>query len=359
MDGWLKKISLICVLALTTNINAAELHESYNGIRGLSMGGAAIAVVNDETALLVNPAALGKLRDYFVTVVDPEIAVSDNNQPQFNTDLLATLSPQSTMDTLKNAVGTHAHSRAQVFPSLVLPNFGIGFIGSMRADAEVLTGGTEFLYEYQNDYGFIMGFNFRLFDGKIKFGFSGKIINRVHISENALDTSRTDLSLSTLSTEGLGIGADAGLILTGPWKLLPTLAILGRDIGNTRYDFSDGLFSTTAIKPPSDAQKIDVALAIFPIVGKRTRTSITLEARDVTTLSDETDSMKRYHAGFEFNFYDALFLRGGYNQRYWTAGVELAVKNYQLQLASYGEEIGTAAINKEDRRYVIKFAYRF
>ena len=48
------------------------------------------------------------------------------------------------------------------------------------------------------------------------------------------------------------------------------------------------------------------------------------------------------------------------NQRYWTAGLELAIANYQLQLASYGEEIGTGpSATREDRRYIFKFAYRF
>lgn len=47
------------------------------------------------------------------------------------------------------------------------------------------------------------------------------------------------------------------------------------------------------------------------------------------------------------------------NQRYWTAGLEMALKNYQIQLATYGEEIGTATTHREDRRYVAKFAFRF
>jgi hypothetical protein len=47
------------------------------------------------------------------------------------------------------------------------------------------------------------------------------------------------------------------------------------------------------------------------------------------------------------------------NQGYWTAGLELAVYNYQMQFATYGEEIGTKDTTKEDRRYVAKFSWRF
>ena len=62
-------------------------------------------------------------------------------------------------------------------------------------------------------------------------------------------------------------------------------------------------------------------------------------------------------------------MRAGYNQGYWTAGFEMDVGNSQLQIASYGEEIGdlplisaspaTTYTKIEDRRYVAKFAYRF
>jgi len=359
MDGWLKNIKRLLVsfiiVGFAQSVMAAELHEMYNGVRGLGMGGASIAVVNDETALVLNPAALGKLRDYFVTVVDPELSMSGINERIYSTDILAPLTPQTTMATLAANEGVHTHASGKIFPSLVLPNFGIGFLGSFRADAEVLTGGTEFLYEYRNDYAFVMGFNFRLFDGKVKFGFNGKIINRVDVNESAIDTTTTGNTISSLSSEGMGIGADVGLLMTGPWKMLPTLSIVARDVGNTRFDLRDGLFNTTTLKPANEPQKVDVAMAIFPIVG---RTSVTLEVRDVTTLSAELDKNRRYHFGFEFNFYDALFLRGGYNQRYWTAGFELAVNNYQLQLATYGEEIGTATTPREDRRYMAKFAYR-
>jgi hypothetical protein len=104
--------------------------------------------------------------------------------------------------------------------------------------------------------------------------------------------------------------------------------------------------------------KLDAAFAIFPILGKNNRFTFTIEARDVLTLSEEDDINRRLHGGIEFNIKDALFIRGGMNQNFWTAGFELAVANYQIQFASYGEDIGIGT-RTEDRRYVGKFAYRF
>lgn len=47
------------------------------------------------------------------------------------------------------------------------------------------------------------------------------------------------------------------------------------------------------------------------------------------------------------------------NQGYWTAGAEMSMFKYQLQIAAYGEEVGTRDVKKEDRRYVGKFSWRF
>jgi hypothetical protein len=65
------------------------------------------------------------------------------------------------------------------------------------------------------------------------------------------------------------------------------------------------------------------------------------------------------HFGLEFNSRDLFFFRLGYNQRYLTGGIEVASENVIWQLTSYGEEVGTAAAPREDRRLNTKLAVRF
>ncbi|MCB0361658.1 MAG: hypothetical protein KDD35_03005, partial [Bdellovibrionales bacterium] len=125
------------------------------------------------------------------------------------------------------------------------------------------------------------------------------------------------------------------------------------------YNVNDGILFNATERPDPTLGSLDVAMAIFPIVGKNSRSAFTIEYRDILTASDETDLNRRYHAGIELNFADALFLRAGYNQRYLTYGFEFSMANYQFQATSYGEEIGTADDNQEERHYDLKFAYRF
>ncbi len=359
------KSSLFCIgislLILQSSwAQARERYELYNGVRQLGMGGAAVAVVNDETALLINPAGLGKLRDYIFTLVDPEIDVGAKSLSVVNTQVTKPLNPQQTLDLLNEGfLDSHLHQRAQVFPSLVLPNFGLGVLGKYQVDAKVNSETNTFQYDYVNDFALVLGFNFRLFDGRIKLGFNTRFQNRVEVLRDDIASNSTDLSLGTLGSEGMGVGSDLGIILAAPWALLPTVAAVLRDVGDTKYSFKDGLLTSATTLPETTKQTLDVGVALFPIMGKGVRGTFTADYRDVMNVKEEKDSMRRVHVGAELNLSDILFLRAGMNQRYWTAGAEVAFLNYQLQLASYGEDIGVDEAPVEDRRYVVKFSYRF
>jgi len=359
MKKWVFRLLLFFVWSVDVRVHAAERYEFYNGIRQMSMGGAAIAVVNDETSLLVNPAGLGKLRDFIVTVFDPELDIGAETQTIIGTDVNAITNPQKLLDKLNQNKGKHMHARAQVFPSLVVPNFGFGIFGKYSVDGSVDDTGTNFSLDYTNDYALVLGFNLRIWDGIIKIGANARVINRVQVSETTIPAASTGLSISSMASEGVGVASDVGMIITVPVVWLPTISGVIRDTGDTRYTLRKGMFTNSATRPAPTSQTIDAAFALFPIHGKSTRSSFTAEYKDVMNVAEEKDAMRRVHVGYELNIGDAFFIRGGMNQRYWTAGLELAVGNYQLQLGSYGEDIGVDKTPVEDRRYIGKFSFRF
>ncbi len=359
------KLWLILFLLLNSkSVFAREVYEFYNGIRQMSMGGVSIAVVNDETALLANPAGLGKLRDTFTTLIDPEVDYGQlNSSIAPGTSITETLTMQGLIDLLRSAKDTHFHLRTQIFPSFVLTNFGVGFFAKYATDAEMASGSPDTLhFDYVNDIAFVMGYCFRIWDGRIKFGFNVKYVNRLEIRDQdpAIPSTVTGAAIKDYASEGGGISSDGGVIFTLPWTLLPTLAVMVHDIGNTAFNAASGLvYNVASTQPDIVPQTIDAAFALFPIVGNRTRVTFSGEYRDVTNVLEETDTSRKMHVGMEFNFSDMFFFRLGMNQRYWTAGVEFAYDRFQFQLGSYGEDIGTSSANREDRRYSAKFAYRF
>jgi hypothetical protein len=262
-------------------------------------------------------------------------------------------------DSLDASRDTYYHAKAQVFPSLVTKNFGIGLFGKYLLDAEMNTAGTNMNVYYRSDLALALGYSFRFFDGRIKLGFNTKLINRVEVDNPAVDPAGA-LDLASIgATEGTGLSTDVGLIMSAPWAWLPTVSAVVHDVGGTSFDKASGLRMTTTDRPNMVKQDMDVAVALFPIHANKVRSTWTVEYRGLLTASDEPDKAKLLHVGTEFNFGDIFFVRAGYNQRYYTGGIELASERTQIQLTTYGEEIGTESAPREDRRTVLKFAFRF
>lgn len=353
-------LSAIIFLVVPNNLaSAAERFEFYQGVRSLGMGGASVAVVNDETALISNPAALAKLRDYYFTLIDAEGSVSAEAEEIVGLDVLKSGEPQEALEKCNENLDRHLQTKVQVFPNIVFPYFGVGLYNVYEINAEVVSETNTFYYDYNNDYAGVLGFGVPIAGGIIKFGATGRAINRTEIHRDDLDPASTDLRFKNLASSGVGFAVDAGLLLSAPIAWLPTIGAVYRDIGDTQYNYSKGLFLTTTDRPEGTKGTLDVGIAISPILGKRVRSTWSLELRDVMDVHEEKDYMRRAHGGFEINYADALFFRGGWHQHFYTAGLEMAIANYQFQAATYGEDIGTVDAKREDRRYVIKFAFRF
>ncbi|MBC7371647.1 MAG: hypothetical protein H7326_08785 [Bdellovibrionaceae bacterium] len=348
------------MLLCTFEALAAERRNFYSGARGLAMGGAQLATVNDETALLINPSALGKLRDFYGTILDPEVEATNSiGQMNRGSAITSPFAIDEVKKTLDISRAAYYHAKAQVFPSLVMKNFGIGLYGNYLLDGEMNAAGTNMNMYYRSDLALIAGYNLSLFDGRVKVGVNAKMINRIELVNTTINPAGP-LDLQSLgATEGTGLSTDAAIMLSAPWEWIPTITAVARDIGGNSFDTTHGMRMTTTNRPTALKQDVDVAVAIFPIHANRVRSTWTIEYRSLLTASEEDDKAKLIHAGAELNFSDMFFLRAGYNQRYYTGGLEYATERFQFQLSTYGEEIGTAAAPREDRRTAVKFAFRF
>lgn len=353
-----RKFLFIMMIISCNTLWATEVRENYNGIRSLGMGGAGVAIVNDETAMHTNPAGLGRLRDSYGTIIDPEIETSYTSKKMYDakafTNPLDLEQAEATADASR---GSLLHTRAQIFPSYVAKNFGIGFHGLRTLDAKMNAAGTAMTTYYRDDLSLLLGVNLRLFDGRIKIGAVGKAISRIEIDKDIPIPGSLDVSQH--ASEGVGVGIDSGIIMTAPIAWLPTIAAVMRDAGSTPFDSGSGLRLTTTTRPKTIEQDIDVGLSVFPIHSNSSRSTFTLEYQKLTEASKAVDKNRYYHLGYEFNYGDLFFLRMGMNQRYWTAGIEFASEHTQFQIASYGEDIGVDGSPEEDRRYVFKFSFRF
>lgn len=352
-------VKIILVSLTLLSFPSFGAFEFYQGVRQMGMGGASIAVVNDETAVLSNPNGLGKLRDYFFTLIDPEITASaDGYETLLGTAAINSAVPEDLYNQLSDRQGEPYYFKSQIFPSVVLPNFGIGILGKYEVLGVRNADGT-FDYNYLNDYSLNLAYNMRFWGGRIKLGFAGRLLNRISYS-GAIDPATESLALSAFAQEGLGLALDTGLTLTAPWDYLPTLTILARDVGTTSFTFGDGLFRNGSNGTPQAVkQSYDVAVALFPIFGRHSRGAFTVEYTNVLDTAGVTEQMDRIHIGTEFNFWDAYFFRAGYHQNDWTAGFEYSTGIFQWQMATYSEEVTIGSMTDRDRRATLKLAVRF
>lgn len=360
MKANLKVIRFTFIFSLLTLIKLSLYGESfdlYKGARGQGMGGADTAVVNDETALLINPAGLGKLRNNFGTLLDPEIEFGEKMYNMYRAKAFSSFTDLSQLSsTLDLSRDKHYHYKHQIFPSFVVKNFGVGLLLKESLDARMSADGTTITANYFYDWVLATGFNFRIWDGRIKLGVTAKAINRVQASGDFLVAD--SLKITDIGKEGYGLGADVGLILAAPWGWIPTLSIVGRDVGNTKFT-NTGLRYKLATKPDEIKQDADVALAFFPIHNNTTRSSFTFEYKHVLTASQYANKNQLYHFGWETNLSDIAFIRLGMNGIYWTTGLEIASERTQIQLAYFAEDVSTTATPEEDRRWTLKAVFRY
>ena len=336
-----------------------EWFEFYNNTRSLGMGGASVAITSDETSLYRNPANLGSVRDSYGTLLDPEIEASSDFTQQVTSKSTGKAFEISEIQTiLSSNLQKYYHAKVQLTPALITRNIGFGLIYRNEVSAEMNATGTNLDIKYQNDMGVVFGSNLRLFDGRVKIGGTIRGFNRIEVANAALSVAGSS-DLSSVGSEGTAFAFDGGLLIQAPWTYIPTLGVVLRDIGGTKFDKDDGLRLTANSRPAIVLQSVDVAIALFPIHGNQFRSVWTLEYSDVANSRNDTDQAKRAHFGVEINTRDIFFFRMGYNQRYWTAGFEIASEKFQWQVSSYGEEVGTELLPKEDRRLNTKFALRF
>ena len=359
MEG-LRYILFWLVLLLPGMAQAdAVNNEWYSSLRALSMGNIGVASSDGTSeAMFYNPAALARIKrtvvEYFNLQMEfgKDIFGISENQKNYgkNTDLSSIL-PQ-----LEKHPGSVSYLGASSFPNFHAENLEFGVLGKIEKwsyyDGQTLT------YHSRVVIMPTLGMSLGLFGNRIKLGVAGRAIQLTE-NDKAVTTLK-NIGYNLDAQEGFGFGVDAGVLLSLPWAMLPSLGAVARNIGGTRFISAApwGIATGTVIRPAPLRMTIDGGFALFPKLGRTTVLTIAIDYRDI--LNRLGESKKRWpNVGGELAVYKTLFLRGGVSQGYWTAGIGLGAKNGTLDLGTYGEELTNHFQGKENRRFALKFGNRF
>lgn len=339
--------TLLILFSISGPLSASELPTLFRGIRPLGMGGAFITLSDDENAMFYNPAGLNDVEGFGgIDLINPLIEVSESSLDLYKD--LKDIDPNNTTqvtDLLNRFMGKHQHIRAAFFPNLFFHNFAIGALGQATLDAEIRNrADPRVITDAKVDNGLLAAVAYGLLDNTLQIGVTGKFIQRQGISKTftAVDIASNKFDpLSDLDNKN-DFAFDLGA------KINIDIPIVKPSFGVVLQNITDLDFEQLGKLP----QQLNVGLAINPgfwIVSS----TLAAEIDDITKQIDvDNDIYKRIHLGVEVRFPAVLTVRGGFNQGYLTAGAALDVWILKIEYATYAEELGAVAGQRDDRRHV-------
>lgn len=329
----------------TKNSHAEELYEYGHNIRGLGMGTAYTALARDTDALYYNPAALAEISGLRLRPFDVGIGV--NGEEVMST--VSEFTTFETLDDLNNLYGKRPWLGLGIRSAFAMPYFGFGVYDAGFASFHLSNPAMPAMHvNYANDMAFIMGGAVKLGPG-LSMGITGKrILRQGYKGDIPLTTlaggGTGDALMAEISNRGWGYGVDIGALYIIKLPLLETsFAAVWKDAGDTSFQRESGKDAP----PHTDGNQILGVATDFDFwVGN---IITTFEYRHI---NEKTDFGKKLHAGLELSL-PLLDLRCGFSQGYISYGTTLDLWLLQIDLASYGVELGAYPGQIEDRRYML------
>ncbi len=373
-------------IQLRADVPDYTIHHSYQSIRALGMGGAFTALADDYSAIFYNPAGLTRLDEGNLNMFIS--AAADQDILKFTSDLKnaaanssgagGSVDVTSIANLISSNYGKHFSSR---IPSAGLlyarPNWGLAIIpvdlsleielhqSAGPSASVVATQDTTMAYSYARE---IMKTSDKLALGATLKGTYRAYYNKSFL---ALDLAQNSNLLSASDAqEGLSVDGDLGALYTfhdpgsGFWHAVrPSLSMVVQNIAGGNFNAGNFKLINKAgnSAPPSDQRRLNIGTALELPSWWVFKSRFLFDETDIG--HDNFTLKKGSHLGAEFRWKMKSWFQGawraGFNQGYWTAGFTGLFAVFQLDLASFGEEVGPSTNPYESRKYMLRMSLDF
>ena len=386
----LRHVALVSALLIISNVKVYaigaidySIHQEYTSSRALGMGNAFAAVVDDHSTLFYNPAALafrenGNLRMFVRAGLDPQYT-------EFASDLGEASGASSEIEqinainnVLDDYLGVNMHSRVPTLGAVwVRPNWGIAFIpADVSTDiAPHQNGGYSLSINAYIDttlaYGYAKKFTWK--DHQFAIGGTVKGIHRIDSSKQVLSLELVSDSEAAFSNndarEGLTFDVDIGTLFVPEVSkgsvfrfAKPTMAVVVRNLLDIGFPMDLDLIGSESEEEPRQLyRRIDIGTKLELPKFWVFQPKFAFDVRDI--LHPNYSTQKGLHAGFELFWKVKEWWKGywsfGSNQGYYTFGFGSRFGVFQLDLTTWGEEVGTSSVPQESRRYMVETSLDF
>lgn len=323
----------------------------------MAMGGAYVALADDEEAIFLNPAGMASNQKYGFHFGEMGVVVSNDiiKSAMEGGSAFKELSGE----TLNVVVGKDIYGQATFSPSLRMPNLGIALLVDGQAALLAknkaypqITIGYQTTNGVQVAYGVALGRSTSfapLKRGEFRIGIGGKLMYRRggyhQYAETELFDIKNSLNAKT-GNFGRGYGLDLGTqYLYNLDKHASVMAgVAHTEVGD--LNFGDG----------PDHQKGNLSFGFaFKYAFQRMRAILSYEYANM--LADH-DWRKKNHFGAEVSI-PMLSLYGGVNQVYLTYGGAIDLWLIRLMVYTYTEERGNYVFIDPEKRWALQATLKF
>ena len=349
-----------------------SIHQQYVSPRALGMGNAFIGLADDHNALLYNPAGLARLEEGEINL--GIAAMLDSKVVKFKNDIDASSKSGNVSDVttlLSNNFGNYYGARATVGSQWARPKWGLAIIPvdlSVNLSIHQIGGAALDVIAVQDTtiaYG--RGWDVKWFQhDRMSLGVTGKFIYRGYYNRSLLASDlamSSDILRASDAKEGFTADADIGSLWTPKisstswWRFLrPSVGFVIRNVADYGFTQNFHLIDKNSGQAPKLGRRYDLGTAwelpdwwIF-----KTRALADIRDMGATNFTFKKGS----HLGAEFIWKIRSWWRGGWrvglNQGYFTAGFTGKLGIFNLDIATYAEEVGPSDSPIASRRYVAK-----
>jgi len=341
-----------------------EIIHPFLSVRSMGMGGAIMTSGLYEENFFYNPARMtanpySKFTLLQLTPVDTTKATIDQISN-------ITKSGGNTVGAVANTAGNNLHEQFQlVLPAYYLAateerkwSLALGLILNSQVNADIRQS-YQMNVQGIGSIGPALTFAHKFLDDALSVGVTGHLTYRVATNPSyslANYFQGVPLTLSGIAGQGTMIDFDVGatykIIKLAGFQFSAAAALQNALGGNFKYNFinvSNTIQSQPSAQPRSGGLGGSVEHDGWGPLGH------SILAVEVYDIGNNTNGsfFRMMHLGFETHFISILALRAGMNQGYWTAGAGLDLHFLDINVASYGVEMGLTPGTLEDRRYTL------